>query len=487
MAMIQQDVGDHFGSQESALEGLRHVNEKNPQQYYCLSSLYNEVGASNVGLKNYDAAIEYYDLAIKFQQDETYKTIFQNNKAVAYREKADYQKAIRILQSTMEMQRNNTLSYARILSNLANLKWLANPNYYPVPELLNALNIRLREDNDIGTTASYNHLSDYYLPHSPDSTLFYAEKMYNLAQRINSADDKLNALCKLITLTPSHQSRSYFKEYQNLSDSILSARNKAKNQFALIRYRSEKNKAENLLLQQDNSQKELKIIRQQVWMSGIVAISASVTIFVIGWLRKKKRQMGWESQTAIRESHLKTSQKVHDIVANGLYRIMNEIEHKGVPEKDALLNKIDQLYERSRDISYEPVGIEDGPEEKINEILTSFATPETKVSIVGNQKKIWAGIPPEIIQELYHVLQELMINMAKHSGAHYVVVRFDLSGDTLIIWYRDDGIGFGQVLQYGNGLKSTESRIGKIHGELSFKEDFSAGASIKIVIPISKT
>jgi tetratricopeptide (TPR) repeat protein len=485
MAMIQDDAGDYFGGQESALEGLRQVNEKNPQHHYCISSIYNELGVSSAGLKNYNAAIEYYDLAIKFQQDDTYKNIFQNNKAVAYREKGDYPEAISILASLMEKQRNNKLAYARALTNLASIKWLADPAFYPVPEFLNALSIRRQEKNDIGIASSYNHLSDYYLLHNPDSALFYARSMYMMAQIVNSADQKLDALRKLVSLAPAAESKMHFRKYQYLNDSIVTGRNKAKNQFALIKYQAEKSKAENLLLQKDNSQKELKILYQQVWIYGILTMVTLVILFVFWWLRKKRQQLKWESQTAIRDNHLKTSQKVHDIVANGLYRIMNEIEYKDGIEKDALLDRIDQLYERSRDISYEPAVYEYGVTERISEIITSFAAPQTTISLVGNQEKIWDMVPPEVSKEIEHVLQELMINMSKHSGAHHVAVRFSRADDTLMISYRDDGTGFQPEFKYGNGLKSTENRIRKMGGQLIFAVESTAGASIKIVIPIS--
>lgn len=487
MAMIQDDAGDYFGGQESALEGLKHVNEKNPQHHYCLSSIYNELGVSSAGLKNYNAAIEYYDLAIKFQQNDTYKNIFQNNRAVAYRDKGDYQNAIQILDSLVIKQRNNPLAYARAITNLASIQWLADPAFYPVPELLVALDIRRKEKNDLAIASSYNHLSDYYLTHNTDSALWYAGNMYTLAKTVNSSDQKTDALRKLILLAPPAESKTYFRQYQHLNDSITTARNEAKNQFALIKYQSEKNKAENLLLQKDNSQKELKLLQQSIWLySGLVMVVLLI-LFGFWWIRKKRQQLEWKSQATIRDNHLKTSQKVHDIVANGLYRIMNEIEYNEEIEKDALLDKIDHLYERSRDISYEPASGEYSAEERVNEIITSFATPEIKISLVGNQAGIWNMLPYESLRELEHVLQELMINMAKHSNARHVVVRFSLSEGVLTIFYRDDGIGFQPGFQYGTGLKSTETRINGIGGELILAVESTPGASIKILIPISTT
>lgn len=487
MATIQEDAADYFGSQESALQGLRHVDEKDSRYFYCLSSIYNALGQSSSGLKNYDAAIEYYQLAIKFQPDEKYRDVFRNNIAVAYREKKEYSKAIQILQSIIEKQKERKSGYARMLNNLASLKWMRDPGFNPLPELMEALQIRIKEHNDFGITSSYNHIAEYYLASKPDSALFYSRKMYEVARKTNSADDKIDALRKLIALVPISELRSYLKVYETLSDSIIVARNTAKNQFALIKYQSDKNKADNLELQRENSQKKLQILRQRIWMYGIGIAAIIGVLALIWWYRKKRKKIKWEMQAAIRDEQLKTSQKVHDIVANGLYRIMNEIEYKGEIEKEDLLDKIDQLYERSRDISYESPLNGSGSGERISEMITSFASPEVSVSLVGNERKIWEHLPKESAAELEQVIQELMINMSKHSYAKHVVIRFDLSENKLAVLYRDDGIGFSNGFRFGNGLRSTETRIQSIGGQLIFAKEPINGVSIKIVIPIRKT
>jgi gentisate 1,2-dioxygenase len=65
-------------------------------------------------------------------------------------------------------------------------------------------------------------------------------KMYNAAKEIKNPDDQLEALQKLIALEPSEKSKFYFSKYQKINDSLQNARSKAKNQFALIRYETEK-------------------------------------------------------------------------------------------------------------------------------------------------------------------------------------------------------------------------------------------------------
>ncbi|MGC4103757.1 sensor histidine kinase [Ferruginibacter sp.] len=141
------------------------------------------------------------------------------------------------------------------------------------------------------------------------------------------------------------------------------------------------------------------------------------------------------------------SQKVHDTVANGLYRMMSEIEYTEKIDKEPLLDKIELLYEKSRDLSYEGVATENNTVERIRQLLISFAIPTTKVSIVGNQNELWSTISPIIVKELEQVLQELMINMKKHSGAHHVIVHFSITNDKLKILYKDERSWFPSKYQ----------------------------------------
>jgi signal transduction histidine kinase len=484
MAFIQQDAGDFYGVQESGLAGIKLINKDSSQQLACMASLYNVLGRSNLGLKNYDAAINYYKLALEIPLPESYKNTYRNNIGVALREKGDYMEALKTFVSIEVQQNENIVDYARRTTNLASLKWKADNSFNPTPDLHRALNIRIHEKDDIGITASYNHLSDYYLPNNVDSALYYTKKMYSLALITNSVDDQIDALRKLTLLAPLQESRSLFKRYDFLTDSIHTAQNAAKNQFALIRYESEKNKTENLRLEEDNSQKKLKILQQQVLVYGIILLMVIIVTGAIWWYHKKRQEVELKSQAAIRKNQLKISQKVHDTVANGLYRIMSEIEYKENIEKEPLLDRIEELYERSRDISYESVEIEN-ISERINQILTSFATPNIKVSVVGNQNNLWIDIPSVIVKELEQVLQELMVNMKKHSGARLVVLHFTKSNNHFEILYKDDGCGFAPNYSKGNGLTSTGNRINQVGGHIIFADETAKGAEIKIVIPIN--
>lgn len=486
MAIIQSDQGDYYGSQESLLISLKYLDEQKEKDHYSLLSDYNELGSNSVNLKNYEAAIDYYDHALKFIKDENLKAITLNNKAITYQSLQQYAKAIVIYRAIINQSKKDKKEYARVLSNLAITRWLQDSSYQAAPELLMALQIRKDEKDEWGLNSSYAHLSDYYSSSRPDSALIYAGKMYAIAQKLNSPDDELEALQKLIILGPSKTLKQYFIRYQHLNDSIQTVRNAAKNQFALIRYEAEKNKADNLRLQKDNTEKKVQIIQQWVIIGGTVLLFIITFFFLNTRHKKRKQRIEWQAQNVIRENQLKMSKKVHDVVANGLYRIMTEIDYQGVVKKEQLLDKIEVLYEQSRNISYEqPQKINDDFQELIAGCLMSFANPATKVLIVGNDKTLINNLNNQTKIELEPILQELMINMKKHSSAKNVVIKFERLDDHLKIQYVDDGVGLPATFRYGNGLTNTENRIRDIGGRIIFDEGTIKGLKIQIQLPIA--
>ncbi|MBV4359926.1 tetratricopeptide repeat-containing sensor histidine kinase [Pinibacter aurantiacus] len=482
MACIQTDAGDYFGSQQSLLLSLKFLEELKKEDRKCLASDYNELGNTSLGLNNYDEAIKYYDFALKLSSTKLVTRIGLNNKAIAYRKKKQYAQAIAIYESIIKETDKNRKEYARILSNLAKVKWLLDSNYNAAHELLTALHIREKEKDEWGLNASYAHLSDYYLSSHPALALHYANKMFETAQELHSPDDELEALQKLIPLSPAKKSKRYFARYLYLRDSVQTSRNAAKSQFALIRFEAEKNKADILRLQKENAEKGFQI----VFLVLAVLILVAITIIIINLNRKRKQRIQLKAQNSIRESKLKTSKQVHDVVANGLYQIMVKVQHDNDMDKDTFLDEIEMLYEKSRDISYEqPVTDNVDFSNEIKQLLTSFSTPDIKVLLVGNDKELWVGVKGNVKNELKHVLQELMVNMRKHSSAKNVVVKFDQQKNLLLVQYTDDGTGLKAGFSKGNGLAGMENRIDDVGGNLTFDTHTTKGLKIYIRIPIS--
>lgn len=485
MAVIQTDAGDYFGGQESLLTSLKFLNEKRDKDISCLASNYNELGLNSLKLRNYERAITYLDLALKFSRNNDFKLVILNNQAAVYQDKREYLKAIKIYTSIIAKNKTDKIAYARTLTNISFTKWLHDPNYDAQPELLKALNIREKESDFWGQNSSYAHLADYYATKQPSLALSYAQKMYEVSNKIKSPDDRREALQKLIKLSPAEETKHFFTIYQKLDDSLQTARNAAKNQFALIRYEAEKNKADNLKLQKDNTDKKYQIIKQRILLISTFLLVVAGSIISVLWYKKRKQRLELEAQNTIRENQLKTSKKVHDVVANGLYRLMKEIQNRVNLEREDIVDKLDAMYEKSRDISYEnPQVADDNFHEKIVDLLTSFATEDIRVGHMGSKPDLWEQVNAQAKYEIEHILQELMVNMGRHSKGSNVFVKFEYLNSHIHIHYTDNGIGVSKETKFNNGLTSTGNRIKSINGTITFDTNSEKGLKIHISFPV---
>ncbi len=486
MAIIQLGAGDYFGSQESFLQSLNYLDKGESKNFAALAGTYNELGTLSITLKNYNEAIGFLNRASAFKPDTALSQTILNNKATAYQRKGDYLKALAIYQKLMPVLNKEGEEYARVLTNAAHTQWLLDKSYQPLPQLLHALKIRQQIKDIWGESSSYFHISEYYNALNRDALAYqYAQLMYEKAIALNNPDEKLEALQQCIKTVPLNLTRSYFDRYEKLNDSLQTVRASAKNQFALIRYNIERHKAENLRLQKDNAAKVFQITTQRIILIGVVIVVVIVIFATTFWYRKKLEHQKLEAENRIKEDKLKISKRIHDVVANGLYQVMTKIEHGVHRDEEELLDEIEYLYDQSRDISYDkPPTAAEPFHQQIDSLLKSFISEDVDVCIEGNNAQLWADAGPQLRTDVRMILQELLVNMKKHSGATQVVLRFAESNTQLNINYEDNGKGLPSDFHYGNGLTNTGNRINTAGGDINFANREPKGLLINLSIPI---
>jgi signal transduction histidine kinase len=111
-----------------------------------------------------------------------------------------------------------------------------------------------------------------------------------------------------------------------------------------------------------------------------------------------------------------------------------------------------------------------------------------KVEIDFKCHDVPSPLPLEISFPLFRVLQEALINSAKHSGErHFEVELFGTSGAIHLI-VCDSGLGFDpQVAMQGSGLglTSMRERLKLVHGEFSIDSQPHGGTKIYASVPLS--
>jgi signal transduction histidine kinase len=85
---------------------------------------------------------------------------------------------------------------------------------------------------------------------------------------------------------------------------------------------------------------------------------------------------------------------------------------------------------------------------------------------------------------VYRVLQELLVNMKKHSRCSLVVITFKKNKNKLQIDYSDNGVGASLDKKNSrNGLQNVENRILSIKGNITFDTNTGKGFKTSLSIP----
>jgi len=100
-------------------------------------------------------------------------------------------------------------------------------------------------------------------------------------------------------------------------------------------------------------------------------------------------------------------------------------------------------------------------------------------------------MPPHICREVARIVQEGLVNVRKHSGAHQVLVRLGQNNGDLSVMIEDDGRGFpftGRMSQtelekLGKGPLIIKERVRLIEGELTIESNPGRGSRLEIHVP----
>ena len=384
MAILQYYDGDYFGSIETSLEANKYLKKiEDSIIRFTLASSYNNMGICSSYLYEFDNSVKFYNEALKFVNDPKSKYLYHNNLGDVLTTLKKYKEAKQNLE--IALHAGSKIDYAIALNNLARAKYYENKNYNPLPEFFEALKIRQEQNDSFAQNSSYATLSEYFYDKDKAKALDYAKKMLEISTENNSKEDQLQALQKIINLDDRNY-LSYFRKFQVLNDSVQISRSRAKNQFAVVRYDVEQKNADNQKLKHQDAEKEVQIFRQY-FIGAALIISI---IFITIWYRRRQTRLKQEKQLEVKNTELRYSKKVHDVVANGIYQVMTKIENQENFNKDEALDELEFVYEKSRDISYEKEdskNFEQEFKEKISILISSFQNSCVKTYIVGNESK----------------------------------------------------------------------------------------------------
>lgn len=471
LAIIQNQSGFYHDSETSAIEAIAML-EKMPDDAYAQEAkigLYNQLGKVSRALKQPDRALIHYNKALKIATQPSQRNRILNNRGFVYFDQNEFGKALVEFEAAYQISEdiNDENELARNLDNMGYAKFKIG-QADALSNLERALEKRLALNDAGGAYSSYKHLFEYYHAQEDElNALLNLNKSYIIANTLNSDAYKLDVLSEYMDLNTD----TLVTAYKTLNDKIRLDNLLTENKYASRKY--------------DFSQKEIEAQKSKTqkerWQIAIVVvlILSFFSYFLITIKHKKDNvQEVYKTETRI-------SKKIHDELANDVSDLMNYVENEldtSPKSKLKLLNNLENVYLRTRDISTETASIDFYEfDQSLKHLLVQHNKADVKVIINAINTINWKKVPDHKKLAVYRVLQELMVNMKKHSQAQLVSVMFKKNTTTNEIWYADDGKGCDLDVISLNGLKNAESRMKEIGGRLTFETSEGHGFKAFII------
>lgn len=487
MAFDEKHLGDFTSAELLALDALQYI--ENTNEIEIISNIYSILSDVMKHRELYDEALSWNTkeidlIANSSLPNENKNSLLRathNDRALIYVNKRDYIKAIAEYEELLKDKASS-----EVKDNYGYSRFLNDPNDpEALPYMLIALKEREKSNNLSGLVANNVHLSKYYTKIDTSKSIKYAKVALDNAIYIKNPVAILECLDLIIDLkkttdnTLTKEAILYKETKRNLDDIIKSNRSI----YASTKYQNEQLRKEREELVATKALQEVEILtktkrQQATTFIAIMAIVIGVSIYILQRQHSRRKLLSERYNT-----ERKFSKRVHDELANEVYNIMADLEtQKASP---AIIDKLDKIYTRTRDISKEhnEIDLQSNYSEVLESMLSSLVPANTKLILKGFETINWQSFSKEKKIELYRSLQELMVNMKRHSEATLVSLVFSNSEKIVSIAYKDNGKGFPEKNTSLSGLRNVDFRIRAIKGTFTFDKESRPGFSAHIKIP----
>jgi signal transduction histidine kinase len=289
---------------------------------------------------------------------------------------------------------------------------------------------------------------------------------------------------------------TYFEKYQLLNDSIYNQ--ETQNQLSRLQTQYNVQQKENTILQQNNiiTEKELLISKRNTF----VAILASVLVVLlfsalyIGQKNKvKRKQAELAFQKKVQHERSRIARDLHDNMGAELTIINSSLDVKAYAMRDpkdklemeTISDQVRKASALMRDtiwtVSEERISVARFGD-KIREFASRTFQPKGITLHFKNASRE-IDLRPESTLNLFRIVQEVVNNASKHSGAKNFYIE-NFVNDSLIV-LKDDGSGFDvDAAERGYGLNNMISRAADIKARVEF--DSKPGEYTRVRIHVDK-
>ena len=515
MGIIQSLENDFLGSEASIIRSIPYFELVDNDR--SLATAYSSLGSISNELGQFSDAIKYHNQALDYRKqlnNKLFEVYSLNDIGLTYEKQKMYLEALDYFNQAMNYDNllvENPGLYSVVSDNLAHASFkLGNTTnlpkmYFDALKLSDSL-------NDIPAVINIKkHLAEYYQENdSIELAKKYAYEANELAKKAKISSEVLNTLLLLSQLEDKEKGLELSQQYISFNDSLQKRERAIRNQFARIRFDTDKIASENE-----------KITREKELLVFVIAILFTLGLLlyiIIKQMSQNKELMFQQQQQQANEEiyNLMLSQQVkleegrqlekqrisrelHDGVLGGLFGTRLSLESLVMQEKDISdnteektrhireLKKIEQeIRNISHDLSNELFSSDIGYVEVVEKLIkTQTDVTGLEFEFNNNADIKWERVSSQVKIHLYRIIQESLQNINKHAKAKKVKVSLLESDKKIHLVIADDGVGFKlDKSKNGIGLTNIESRVNEISGKLNISSERNKGTKLTITVPL---
>ena len=502
MAILQVKELDYLGCETTAVEGLKYIEPLVDKEYRTLISLYQTLGNALGHLNRPKESRAYYIKAremakfnpVKHRREINYLNLY-NNIGATYVDEGNFEKAITLFKEGLlfdSIAIKYPRQYQNLLGSLSSVYFKQGKIEKAIKGYETVLEGRKKIKYLYGESVSHSLLAEAYKKN----------KQYNLAKKhakigltigkkTRNNEQVLECLQLLTELTNGKIAKRYFKEYVQLKDSLFVRERTRKNQFAKVRFETEKKEKENISLKLENQRKEL-LLESETQQKTIGWLVAGGGILFIGFgtsiVASRRKKLLFEAKLEQVEAREKERQQIakslHDEVAGDLRMLhlklakTNQIEE--AKKLDTINQNIRNLSHQLSSESFDKVGFKD----QIINLISDYFEPNFKIKVQNIDEILWKEVNNSIKRTLFLAIRESILNTKKYAAASQIIINFEVSKKTIHVIITDNGKGFDvKARKNGIGLKNLKERVEAINGIFSIESEIEKGTITKIETP----
>lgn len=499
MADMQNSERDYTGAQSTIIRALEYLEPLKNETVFTRDS-YNILGNILTNIGRYEESRKYFEKAARTFSEEAseetrnlWKVQLLNNVGYSYLAQKRHGKALEYFErglSFPKIKENYKTTYKLLLENAAPCKYALGRKEEAWKDFNELLELREKEDSSYRISRTHNNFAYYnILEGNNEKALYHAKKSYDLSKKSNHNYMTLVSLKNLSLLTSGEESKSYFKEYINLRDRLYKREVNLKEQFALVRYETEKKDKENTQLKLENDQKQAQIERDRLQMIILVLVGIIIFVVLVTYYSNRRKKLMYESRlekaSAREEERQQIAKSLHDEVAGDLRMLHKKLVKTNYQEEAQNLEQIKEnvrnLSHQLSSVSFDEVSFKD---QIINLVADHFEL-DFRISVEGIDSVLWETVNSAIKRTLYLCARESLQNTLKYAEASKFFIGFSSEKKEILLHLKDNGKGFDlKKGKKGIGLKNLKERVEEIQGSFHI-ETSEQGTKTTISIPIN--